>query len=256
MDFIVCASTDIGNVKSTNQDSLTLKVFRSSLGKLAFCVVCDGMGGLEKGEVASSVVISAFNEWSQTELPTLCTAATLDLSLVEVQWSRILSTMNEQVAAYGAAHGVQLGTTVIAMLLTQDNYLVMNIGDSRAYEIQESLDLLTKDHTLVAREVEMGLLTPEQAHNDPRRSVLLQCVGASPTVRPDFFTGTVKKDAVYVLCTDGFRHEVSEEELFAYLHPSAILSAEHAKQALDYLIELNKYRNERDNISVALIRTY
>ena len=99
-----------------------------------------------------------------------------------------------------------MGTTVTAMILTGGYYYIVNVGDSRAYEICSNLQVLTRDQTVVAREVEQGLLTLEQAETDPRRSVLLQCIGASDVVYPDFFLGEVKKDAVYMLCSDGFRH--------------------------------------------------
>jgi serine/threonine protein phosphatase PrpC len=60
MNFIISANTDVGLVKDTNQDSLTSMVLSTPLGRMAFCVLCDGMGGLAKGEVASASVITAF----------------------------------------------------------------------------------------------------------------------------------------------------------------------------------------------------
>ena len=91
---------------------------------------------------------------------------------------------------------------------------------------------------------------------DPRRSVLLQCVGASPEVYPDFFFGTPMVNAVYMLCSDGFRHEISPQEIWEALLPAALLDERTMYQNAAALIELNKQRQERDNITVALIRTY
>lgn len=254
MNYIVSASTDIGNTKSTNQDSLTVKVFNTLQGKIAFSVLCDGMGGLSKGELASATVIKAFNDWTVNELPLLCENE-IDMALLEKQWTDLVVGMNEKISAYGKSQGVQLGTTVIAMLLTEKMYCILNVGDSRAYAITDSLQQLTNDHTVVAREVEMGVLTLEQAKTDSRRSVLLQCVGASNVVRPDIFWGQTKPDTVYMLCSDGFRHEISPDEIFAYLNPAVLPNATVMKTNTDYMINLNKQRQERDNISVVLIRT-
>ena len=68
MNFIVTGNTDIGLTKSTNQDSLFIRVFNTQQGKMVLAVICDGMGGLQKGEVASASVIRAFEEWSRLSL--------------------------------------------------------------------------------------------------------------------------------------------------------------------------------------------
>ena len=73
---------------------------------------------------------------------------------------------------------------------------------------------------------------------------------------PDMFFGETKKDAVYMLCSDGFRHEISSEEIHQYLNPDRMQETSQMKQNMDALIEINKRRRERDNISVVSIRTY
>ena len=157
---------------------------------------------------------------------------------------------------YGARQGVRLGTTAVVMLLTTERYFIMNVGDSRAYEISQTLNQLTNDQTFVAREVALGNMTPEQAEVDERRSVLLQCIGASEEVYPDFFTGNTLINATYMLCSDGFRHEVKADEIFNSFRPDVLNSESDMNQNTVGLIELNKQRNERDNISVVLVRTF
>ena len=255
MNFIVSANTDIGLVKNTNQDSLSVKVINTSTGRIAFAILCDGMGGLAKGEVASASVIRAFDSWVNNDLPWLCTAP-IDENVIRMQWERILLDQNNLIKAYGQRLGVKLGTTAVVMLLTNTKYYIMNVGDSRAYEISDSLTQLTLDQTFVAREVALGNMTPEQAEVDERRSVLLQCIGASEEVYPDFFTGTVAADTTYMLCSDGFRHEITPDEIYAAFHPSVLLDDVIMNQNTLNLIELNKQRNERDNISVVLVRTF
>ncbi len=255
MNFIVSATTDIGLVKSTNQDSLSVKVINTSIGKMSFAVLCDGMGGLAKGEVASASVIKAFDTWARNDLPLLCTAP-LDAEVIKGQWERILLDQNEAIKSYGGRQGVRLGTTAVVMLLTQTHYYIMNVGDSRAYEVSDSLVQMTEDQTFVAREVALGNMTPEQAEVDERRSVLLQCIGASEEVYPDFFVGSSKENATYMLCSDGFRHEITPDEIYQKFQPNVLLSEYDMNQNTVDLIELNKQRSERDNISVVLVRTF
>lgn len=222
---------------------------------MVFAILCDGMGGLAKGEVASASVIHAFDNWARNDLPMLCESQIED-SVLRSQWERIITDQNRIIGRYGSSQGIRLGTTAVIMLLTQTRYYIMNIGDSRAYEISDMVKQLTADQTFVAREVALGNMTEEQARVDDRRSVLLQCVGASTDVYPDMFFGDIQNNAVYMLCSDGFRHEITADEIFQKFHPNVLLSDGIMSQNTLDLIELNKQRQERDNISVVLVRTF
>ena len=186
MNFIITANTDVGLYKDTNQDSLTVKTLNTPYGPMAFALLCDGMGGLSSGEIASASIIYAFNKWINNDLQALCTNG-FSWQVVYEQWYGLVLQMNERIKEFGNSYGIKLGTTITAMLITQNEYFVLNVGDTRAYEIADSVSVLTKDQTVVAREVELGNLTEEQAEFDSRRSVLLQCIGASDYVYPDMF---------------------------------------------------------------------
>ncbi len=255
MNFIVSADTDVGIKKKTNQDSLSVKVVNTPMGRMAFAVLCDGMGGLEKGEVASATAIKAFSSWVTEVLPAL-SSTPITADSIRLGWQNIVTETNEKIKLYGKRNGINLGTTAVIMLLTQTDYYIMNVGDSRAYEIFTETQQLTNDQTFVAREIALGRMTPQQARVDKRRNILLQCIGASEKVYPDFFTGTLKKDAVYMLCSDGFRHEITPQEIFDRLRPDRMTSRELMSKNTVELIELNKQRRETDNISAALVRTY
>ena len=255
MNFIVSATTDIGLTKKTNQDSYSIRVYNTSQGKVVLAILCDGMGGLAKGEVASASLVSAFCKWAESKLGTVLQSNSTDVD-IRNEWLGIVKEYNKKIKAYGQNLGINLGTTLTAMLLTESKYYVINVGDTRAYEIYGGVRVITKDQTVVAREVELGNLTLEQAAVDPRRSVLLQCVGASEDVYPDFFFGDVKQNAVYMLCSDGFRHEITEQEIYQYLNAAVMNDADTMKRNMDFLIELNKQRQERDNISVVSVRTF
>ncbi len=255
MNFVIAADTDIGIVKNTNQDSLSIKLINTRQGRMAFAVLCDGMGGLDKGEVASATLIKAFDNWVKENLLSLCNDEFQD-DVIKHEWENIVYKQNEILHKYGKSQGVVLGTTLVVMLITEKRYYLMNIGDSRAYEITDEIKQLTKDQTFVAREVELGNMTSEQAENDPRKNVLLQCIGASDAVFPDMFYGETKAGAMYILCSDGFRHEISSDEILNGLNPGNNMEFNAMKNSARQLIELNKQRAERDNISVAMIRTF
>lgn len=256
MNFVISAKTDIGTVKETNQDSVLAMTVNTNLGRMVFALLCDGMGGLAKGEVASASVIKAFKKWVYERLPELCREGVLDDSTIKQEWNHIVLHQNDSIKQYGRGIGISLGTTAVALLLTQERYYILNVGDSRCYELGTEMKQITEDQTLVNREVSMGKLTPEEAEVDPRRSVLLQCIGASENVYPDFFFGEVAKDAVYMLCSDGFRHELTPEEIFQKLQPSMMYDEYMMGEHILELIELNKSREERDNISVVAVRTF
>lgn len=255
MNFLISADTDIGTTKSTNQDSLSVKVIQTPQGRMAFGILCDGMGGLEKGEVASASVIRAFDMWVRECLPSLSDLPFED-SVIQLEWERIIREQNELLHSYGARSNVSLGTTAVILLVTERKYYVMNVGDSRAYLIGNSLTQLTKDQTFIMREMELGNMTPEQAAQDPRRNILLQCIGASDNVYPDMLVGEVCPGMSYLLCSDGFRHEITPEEMFRELSAAKMTDEQAIRQRLRNLIDLNKERQERDNISALLIRTF
>jgi len=254
MEFAIAAQTDKGLVKDTNQDSLTVKRINTLQGKMVFAAVCDGMGGLAMGEVASATFIRALERWVSIDLPKLCEKPLEDAEIVR-QWTQIVEEENNKIKEYGNSQGFRLGTTAVVMLLTQNRYYLMNVGDSRAYKIDTRVQTLTKDQTFVAREVEMGRMTPEQAEVDSRRSVLLQCIGASDEVHPDFFFDDVKANEVYMLCSDGFRHLISEEEIYNAYNPGVLINTNVMNGNARALINLNMSRQERDNISTLLVRT-
>lgn len=252
MEFIISASTDIGTRKNVNQDSLFVRKLATKTGKMAFAVLCDGMGGLERGEVASASLITAFTDWMYTYLPVL-SRKSLEDQVIKRQWQDIIVSQNEKIREYGERNHCSVGSTVTAMLLTEERYYLLNIGDSRAYEINETVRRLTEDHTVVANEVKLGNLTEEQAEESPMRHILTKCVGVKKTVYPDMFFGDTKRNSVYMLCSDGFRHNVTPQEMQAQLYQNVMVNGFGLKQQEVYLIDCNKQRGETDNISVITI---
>lgn len=251
MRYIATADTDIGISKSTNQDSALIKHASTDAGEVLLAVICDGMGGLAKGELASATVIREFARWFDEELP--LELENLDMRVIGAKWTLMLKQLNGKIGEYGAANGVSLGTTFSGILFVNDQYVIAHVGDSRIYQIGSPLIQLTEDQTFVAREISRGNMTPEQAKTDKRRNLLLQCVGASRTVEPQVRYGKAEKGA-YMLCSDGFRHEITETEIYESLNPINLMNKNAMHNNAKYLIEQVKSRKERDNISVILIK--
>jgi len=251
MRYIVTADTDVGISKDTNQDSVLIKHARVDDYEVLLAIVCDGMGGLAKGEVASATVIRAFSDWFDYELP--FELENIDMNVIGGKWSLMLKDLNLKILEYGSSIGISLGTTFSGILFIDDRYVIAHVGDTRIYQIGAALNQLTIDQTFVAREISRGTMTPEQAKTDKRRNLLLQCIGASKTVDPQIIYGTAKKGA-YMICSDGFRHEITENEMYESLNPINFMNKNAMHSNARYLIEQVKSRRERDNISVVLIK--
>ncbi len=253
MNFKIVAHTDIGIKKNTNQDSVLMKVAQTDYGNVTFAAICDGMGGLAKGELASATLVRMLSKWFEEQFPEMLYQG-LSMETLQESWSSLIYQANAKISSYGNALHTSMGTTMVVLLIVGQMYYIGNVGDSRIYSIKEELTQITKDQTVVQREMDLGNMTYEEARRDPRRNVLLQCVGASQVIEPDFYTGTVDPGTMFLLCSDGFRHVISPEELYEYLTPYRVLNEQAMKESLVYLTELNKYRQEVDNISAALVR--
>ncbi|MDR6999323.1 protein phosphatase 2C domain-containing protein [Neobacillus niacini] len=251
MSILTAYHTDVGIKKKTNQDGLLLKTARTPKGQVGLFVVCDGMGGLSHGELASATVIRGMSDWFDSEMPRIAKSEHIEED-IQTELETCIKQLNEKILSYGESEKVTLGTTVTALLIVHHKYYIVHIGDSRVYQISSTLTQVTTDQTVVAREVARGNLTEEQAKSDPRRNVLLQCVGATKDIKIAFSTGDLKEKTVFMLCSDGFYHQISEEELVENFHPSKLTDEKQMKEKVIGLVELVKARKEVDNISVVV----
>lgn len=260
MGFLSIAHSDVGIKKNTNQDSVLIKEAMTDYGEVLLAVVCDGMGGLAKGEVASAALIRAFSSWFEDKFPEILYEKRKDDAIdrmeLENELNALIIDVNHRIAEHGKQFHVAMGTTAALLILAEGRYYTMNVGDSRVYTIDsEKVSQLTKDQTFVQKEIDQGRMTPEEARNHPQRNVLLQCVGASEVIMPEFTNGDYTSDEVFMICSDGFRHLISEEEFFKLMNPGKLNTEKEMRDAALYCTELNKSRQEKDNISVILVKT-
>lgn len=252
MKFYSAYYSDIGG-KETNQDSLLLmQRSQPPEDEIAFAVICDGVGGLKKGEHASAEAVKAFRNWFNTRIEELYRQESPTAALFN-EWDKLIQSLHEQLKADSEEAGFRSGTTVEAVLFMKDQYYICHVGDCRSYVLSNAITQLTMDHTVVQREITEGKLTPQQAQKDPRQSLLLQCVGAGKAVKPDYLHGKIEPHQSFLICCDGFRRRVTEDEIKRICKYST--KEKSLCKALEQVTQLCKKRKETDNITGILIST-
>jgi protein phosphatase len=143
-----------------------------------------------------------------------------------------------------------MGTTVTALTLFENRFLIGQVGDSRAYLLRDGhLTQLTKDHSYVQEQVDAGYLTPEQARTHPYSNVITRCVGANNDVMPDIYVGTVKPQDLFLLASDGLTGMLEDYQLAELLAPDRMPQDE-----VDSLIAEANRHGGLDNITAILVR--
>ena len=252
MNYIVNASTNVGIARENNQDSVIAQLAKNGRHSFLLAAVCDGMGGLSGGEIASATVVFALKSWFHKQ----CNSITKDTTInaLSESCSAMLAELNEHLKAYEIQHRSLMGTTMSCFVALDEAYTIIHIGDSRIYRIAKNLTQLTTDHTIVAEAVAAGLMTAEEAAVSNERNKLSQCMGASKRYDPEVLFGTAKKGDVFLICSDGFRHRLSEEELHKGFQGKALKDDSSIRKVCENAIACVMERKEKDNISVAVIK--
>lgn len=256
MNLIIAAGTDKGLDRQVNQDSLLARQLRIEGHHIAVAIVSDGMGGEVRGDIASASVVKSFENWIDRQLPVLIKEnATRDK--LRISWKHWLDNVNERLNEYGRMRGVTVGATATAILIIDDIYFILNVGDSRIYRItSDNIKQITEDQTMTALAVRRGDMTEYEAEHDDRQGILAQAVGMSQTCIQDLYAGRIVGDSVFLLCSDGLRHKVSMQEFAGALRPDQLTNKKQMKKQIDNLINMNRSRGETDNITALLIKAF
>ena len=234
------AQSDRGTVRKENQDRAACAHIRRKGCTVA--VVCDGMGGAAGGKLASDLAVSTFLADFRREM--------MAGSAVEPAMRHACDAANRAVYEQSQLSDdfTGMGTTLVAVWISRDLAVVINVGDSRAYHFtREDVRLITRDHSMVAYMVERGELTQEQAKLHPGKNVITRAVGTEPEVEGDVFTCRLRRDECILLCSDGLSNEMADQEmLFEVVHG---LSKSDCCQRL---LHIAKNRGAPDNVTVTL----
>lgn len=203
----IACKTDLGRVRENNEDKFEFfipeeRALLASRG-LVF-VVCDGMGGHAAGQIASELASKTFIELylrSNGKTPEEAAYSALEAT------NRFVCDVGRQVRGRAG-----MGTTLVALCLIQDQAMVVNVGDSRAYRYRGGdLLRLTQDHTLAEEYLRSGVISPEEAARHPYSHVLSRCIGMEEKVVPDIFVHDIAVGDVYLLCSDGLTGLVDDD---------------------------------------------
>lgn len=236
--------TDVGAVRSANQDSCECGIFDSGE---AWAIVCDGMGGAKGGNVASSIAAKTIRE----ELE-----AGFDSSLSQPNVKNLL--INAVRRANDAVHQAAsqtpdlqgMGTTAVVLLAAQGVLHVVHVGDSRAYlRHQGVLSQITMDHSYVQDLVNFGQITPEEARVHPKRNIITRVLGVHEQVQCDYSLWNLEPGDIALACSDGLSNYMDEAQMEQYLEQYG----EDGKVLSQELIRFAVESGGSDNITVAVI---
>jgi protein phosphatase len=235
------ARTDVGMIRSGNEDNFAV----NASGDRGLFIVADGMGGHAAGEVASEMAV-------QTVERELTGVRDLDDKSAAEKLAESIRKANRAIhdRTITEVDKQGMGTTVSVLLLTPTRYLIGQVGDSRVYLLRDgALTQVTKDHSYVQEQVDAGFLTPEQARYHPYSNVITRCVGASPEVEPDLYSGEVKVGDLFLVASDGLTGMVDDRRLQMLL----VSRAEPERKVHSLISEANG-RGGLDNITAIVVQ--
>ena len=144
-----------------------------------------------------------------------------------------------------------MGTTLVVCLYHDNFMTVAHIGDSRLYRLRgESMEQVTRDHSLLQEQLDSGLITPEEAKLSQNKNLVTRALGIDPTVEPEIHVYETQKDDIYLLCSDGLSDMVEDEEIRLTL----ITLRQNPSLTVQQLVQAANDNGGRDNISAMLIR--
>ncbi len=203
----IFGQTDIGLVRSSNQDSFKTGEFESGT---VWAVLCDGMGGASGGDIASKMAVELISEriieYYKDDMKTSSVSNLLE-SAINFANIKIYDTSNEDETLSG------MGTTVVAAILRKGEVMISHAGDSRAYIIGDEVNQVTVDHSLVQEMLDRGEITEVEAKNHPIKNYITRALGVKDRINVDFTSEDFGEGDILLLCSDGLSNHVDEEGL-------------------------------------------
>lgn len=238
----ISAKTDVGMVRSNNQDSYSAGDLTS---EVTWAVVCDGMGGANGGNVASETAVKVISDkltsgyhigMNDNSVKNLIVSAIEAANMTLFSMAR----NNEELSG--------MGTTVVLAVRNSDTLYLSNVGDSRIYIVSDSgITQVTTDHSVVQIMLDRGEISPEEAKDHPKKNVITRALGVDPDVRIDYSQEQLNENDIVLLCTDGLTNYVDDETILE------ICKTEDKYKIADKLVELANENGGGDNITVVTV---
>ena len=242
MIYEFCSQTDTGLTRHNNEDALAFD--RAS----GLCILADGMGGYNAGEIASGMAVA----FVKSEMSRWLSQAGRHASAREVRRAMEICVENANHSIFNAANSTPqytgMGTTLVVCVFQGDRLLLGHIGDSRCYRLRGSqFQQITKDHSLLQEQIDAGWITPEQALTSPNKNLVTRALGVEDTVLVEINEYRVESDDIYVMCSDGLSDMVNDAAI-----AQIMLARSALNDKANELISLANRAGGRDNISVIL----
>lgn len=239
--MIIAGKTDKGIVRGTNQDDFAAG---SLPGGAAYVVVCDGMGGANGGNVASSTAVKIIsNEITQGYSEGLDEEGIKKLieTAIDKANTKVFDMSQKDPSLFG------MGTTVVAAIVSGGYITVANAGDSRAYLIEDSINQLTHDHSIVQEMVENGKITSDEALVHPQKNIITRALGVEENLNIDFCRAQFGAERKVLICTDGLTNLVTENDILAAANESK------PDECVEKLVKKANDNGGIDNVTVVVI---
>lgn len=236
LTFEVAALSDVGRKRTNNEDS-----FGYDPAAQLF-VVCDGMGGLAAGEVASGTAVNALVERFHQLQGKACEQRLFDAILHANRTVFALAQSREELRG--------MGTTLVSACVDGRKLVIGNVGDSRAYFLRDGACIqITHDHSYVAEQVRKGAMTMEDAGSSPLQSLITRAIGTAEAVEPDIFTADLQSGDTLLLTSDGLTRYTDGDAIAKLVFASADLNG-----ACRALIDSALEQGAADNVTCVLVR--
>lgn len=235
----IVAKTDKGMVRESNQDAYAVGELP---GEVAWAVVCDGMGGAAGGNIASTLAVKVISD----KITSSYNSKMRDASIKNLLDSAITAANLEVYdMAYSRPELQGMGTTVVAVIVRDNNAYIAHVGDSRAYiATKDSIEQVTVDHSLVQDLVNQGKITAVEAEHHPKKNVITRAVGVDKQVDVDFSEIDLSGDSTLILCTDGLSNYVTTKEMAEDINDGQYYAF------ADRLVKRANHNGGGDNITV------
>ncbi|MDD6876824.1 MAG: Stp1/IreP family PP2C-type Ser/Thr phosphatase [Clostridiaceae bacterium] len=236
--------TDVGLQRSENQDACAYEALDENR---AIFVVCDGMGGAQAGNVASSIASDVFMEHMKRDIrPVMSDKYARSVLLNAINFANY--EVYRKSVSDSAFAG--MGTTLVGGFFQNGAGILANIGDSRAYYLGSSgISRITRDHSVVEEMLARGQITEEQARRHPRRNLITRALGTDERVRADYYPFSLAGDTALFLCSDGLSGMIDDQTI-----RSVFLAHPEPEVCAQTLIDAANTAGGHDNITVFMLR--